>query len=216
MSFPGSRRLGHLHHRSQVFPRLGLRGRRGASGKSAAEPLGKLKSNPTHASPIQLASSLPNLMQELCSSQLARVCRLVWLPTLVFWLACPLFASLGEDVSSIRTDQAQLKTSIRVLSRQLYSVHEMTTASGSTIRQFVSPAGTVFAVTWSGFAPNLRQLLGSYFDQYFQAQATSRGRSFHMDDGDLVVDYGGHMRFVVGRAFLRGKVPSGVSADEIR
>ena len=155
-------------------------------------------------------------MPEPYTSHLARVCRLVWLTTLVSCLACPLFASLGEDVSSIRTDQAQLKTSIRVLSRQLYSVHEMTTASGSTIRQFVSPAGTVFAVTWSGFAPNLRQLLGSYFDRYLQRQTTSRGRSFHMDDGDLVVDYGGHMRFVVGRAFLRDKVPSGVSADEIR
>lgn len=158
-------------------------------------------------------------MQEFCSSKRVSVRDLVLLPALLSLVISPLFASLGEDVSSIQSDQTQLKASIRVLPSRLYSVHEMRTPTGTTIRQFVSPAGTVFAVTWRGFPPNLRQLLGSYFDEYVQgasAQTTSRGRSVHIDNGDLVVDYGGHMRFVVGRAFLRRKMPSGVGADEIR
>ena len=158
-------------------------------------------------------------MHDVCSSKLGGQSRLLLIPALVSLFISPLFASLGEDVSSIRSDQTQLKASIRILPRRLYSVHEMKTPTGTMIRQFVSPAGTVFAVTWRGFSPDLRQLLGSYFDQYLQgvsSETASRGRSVHIDDGDLVVDCGGHMRFVVGRAFLRRKMPSGVSADEIR
>jgi hypothetical protein len=94
----------------------------------------------------------------------------------------------------------------------------MQTQNGSTIRQYVSPAGTVFAVTWQGFAPDLRQLLGSHFDEYMTSasQAAHRGRGAHIETGDLVFDSGGHMRYVVGRAFLRSKLPSGVSSDELR
>ena len=77
------------------------------------------------------------------------------------------------------------------------------------MRQFISPAGMVFAVSWQGSAPDLQQLLGTYFDE-FESAATSdpsrRGRGMHVDDGDLVVDTGGHMRFVTGRAFLRSKL----------
>jgi len=157
-------------------------------------------------------------MREFRSSQLARICHLGLLAALIFLVTSPLFASLGEDVSSIRSDQAQLKASVRVVPGSHYSVHEMQTPSGTVIRQFVSPAGTVFAVTWRGFPANLEQLLGSYFGEYVQAasrQTASRGRSVHIDNGNLVVDSAGHMRSVVGRAFLRQKIPSGVSGDEI-
>jgi len=136
----------------------------------------------------------------------------------VLLLVSPALASLGDDVSSVQADQVHLKASTRVVARQLYSVHEMQTQNGSTIRQYVSPAGTVFAVTWQGFAPDLRQLLGSHFDEYMTSasQAAHRGRGAHIETGDLVFDSGGHMRYVVGRAFLRSKLPSGVSSDELR
>jgi hypothetical protein len=131
----------------------------------------------------------------------------------------PAFATLGEDASSVTADQAHLKASVRLLPHQFYSVQEMQTPSGTTVRQFVSPAGTVFAVSWQGSAPDLQQLLGTYFDE-FESAATSepsrRGRGMHLDNGDLVVDTGGHMRFVVGRAFLRSKLPAQVTSDDIR
>lgn len=131
----------------------------------------------------------------------------------------PAFAALGEDVSSVTADQAHLKASVHAFPHQFYSVQEMQTPSGTTVRQFVSPAGTVFAVSWQGSAPDLQQLLGTYFDE-FESAATSapsrRGRGMHLDTGDLVVDTGGHMRFVVGRAFLRSKLPAQVASDDIR
>jgi len=76
----------------------------------------------------------------------------------------------------------------------------------------------VFAVSWHGFPPDLRQLLGEHFDEYMAAasETARRGRSVHIETGDLVVDSGGHMRYSVGRAFLSSKLPSGVDRDEIR
>jgi len=131
--------------------------------------------------------------------------------------ASPGLAILGQDVSSIRDDQAHLNASERVVVSQLYSVHEMKTATGTTIREYVSTAGTVFAVSWHGFPPDLRQLLGEHFDEYMAAASgTRRGRGVHIETDDLVLESGGHMRYSVGRAFLNRKLPSGVSRDEIR
>lgn len=151
------------------------------------------------------------------TARVAKSCGLMC--ALAFGLLCSqAFATLGEDVSSVRADQARLNASVRVLPSQFYSVQQMQTASGTTIRQYVSPSGTVFAVSWQGFPPNLRQLLGPYFDDYIAAtaQTTHRGRVVHIQNDDLVVESGGHMRYVVGRAFLRSKLPSGVRANEIR
>src|SRR5512141_3145214 len=129
----------------------------------------------------------------------------------------PAFCSLGDDVASVTSDQAHLKSSIRVLVMNSYSIHEMRTPVGTTIRQFVSPSGTVFAVAWQGFSPDLQQLLGSHFEEYVAAsQPAARGRGVHIETGDLVVETGGHMRFVVGHAFLRSKLPQGVNADDLR
>lgn len=133
--------------------------------------------------------------------------------------AASAFAALGGDVSSVQADQARLHASERIIPAQKYTVHEMQTARGTLVRQFVSPEGIVFAVSWQGSAPDLEQLLGSYFDQYVQAvqaQPSRRARGVHIDTGDFVLESGGHMRFVTGRAFLRSKLPSGVSSDQIR
>jgi len=136
---------------------------------------------------------------------------------MLLW-AAPGFATLGQDVSSVRDDQAHLNASETVVTSQLYSVHEMKTPGGTTIREYVSPAGTVFAVSWHGFPPDLRQLLGEHFDEYMAAasETARRGRGVHIETDDLVVESGGHMRYSVGRAFLSSKLPSGVSRDEIR
>jgi hypothetical protein len=139
-------------------------------------------------------------------------------PVLMLLCSSPGFATLGEDASSVQADQTHLNASVRVVAAQLYSIHEMQTPAGTTIRQYVSPPGKVFAVSWQGFSPDLRQLLGAHFDEYMAAasQTAHRGRGVHIETGDLVFDSGGHMRYVVGRAFLRSKLPSGVSSDEIR
>ncbi|HUK46943.1 MAG TPA: DUF2844 domain-containing protein [Terriglobales bacterium] len=136
-------------------------------------------------------------------------------------LACSFaFGVLGQDVTSVRTDSARIKAAVAVLPGQSYSVHEMIAPTGTTIKEFVSPAGEVFAVSWQGpYTPDLRQLMGDYFDQYLRAAQTFRRIArhvVHIETGDLVFESGGHMRFIVGRAYLRSKLPDGVTADAIR
>ena len=145
-----------------------------------------------------------------------KLCLALLVPLL---LSVPAFSVLGEDVSSVASDQAHLKASARVLVTSSYSVHEMHTDVGTRVRQFVSPAGTVFAVTWQGFSPDLQQLLGQYFQEYVAAassQHARRGRGVYIDTGDLVVETGGHMRYAVGRAYLRSRLPQGVDQDALR
>src|SRR4051794_24934387 len=107
---------------------------------------------------------------------------LVTVAGMVLTVVCatlPAFAALGEDVSFIASDQAHFKASVRTVAHQFFSVEEMQTPAGTRVRQFVSPAGTVFAVSWQGSAPDLQKLLGAYFEE-FEASANSvpsrRGR----------------------------------------
>ena len=133
--------------------------------------------------------------------------------------ALPSQAALGEPEASVQFDRERLQASDRVIAHSSYSVHQMATPAGTTIRQFVSPSGNVFAVAWEGTSPDLHQLLGSRFDEYLaavQAMHSRRGRGVHIDTGDMVVDTGGHMGFVQGRAFLKSAMPQEVKADEIR
>lgn len=135
------------------------------------------------------------------------------------FFSVPAFCVLGEDVSSVASDQVHLKAAVRVLVKNSYSVHEMRTPAGTKVRQFASPAGAVFAVTWQGFSPDLQQLLGQYFQEYVAAansQGARRGHGVYIDTGDLVVETGGHMRYAVGRAYLRSRLPQGVDANALQ
>lgn len=130
------------------------------------------------------------------------------------------FATLGEDVGSVQADQVRIQAQSRIVAERSFSVHELRMASGTVVREFVSPSGMVFGVAWAGpFAPNLRQLLGVHFEEYTQGASlreSRRGSGLHIERGDMVFDSGGHMRFLVGRAYLRSRIPDGVTSDAVR
>src|ERR1700732_4520267 len=66
----------------------------------------------------------------------------------------PALAVLGGDVSSVQADQAQMKAVLRIQTAQSYTVHELHEQSGMVVKEFISPAGKVFAVSWGGpFVP---------------------------------------------------------------
>ena len=129
------------------------------------------------------------------------------------------FAALGQDVSSVQSDGVHMKAAVSVLPGRSYSVHELRAPSGTAVKEFVSPAGRVFGVSWQGPAtPDLRELLGEYFDRYMQAAQTTQRMSrrvVHIETEDLVFESSGHMRFKMGRAYLRSKLPDGVGTDDI-
>jgi len=108
---------------------------------------------------------------------------------------------------------------LRVTGGANYSVHELTTAEGTAIREFLSPAGTVFAVAWRGpFKPDLRRLLGAYFGLYATA-ARSAGATrtqLAIDQPALMVRAGGHMRAFSGVAWVPTLLPAGVVPGELQ
>lgn len=79
-------------------------------------------------------------------------------------------AALGQAQASVETDRRHLKASVQTTLRTGYAVHEMTLPMGTTVKEFSSRTGLVFGVAWAGpRLPDLRQLLGSYFDTWLFA-----------------------------------------------
>ena len=146
----------------------------------------------------------------------------VWLTNLALVslaLSDPAAATLGEDVNSVRADQAQTGGSLQITGAANFAVHEIQLPSGTVVKEFVSPAGMVFAVSWQGPSiPDLQQVLGRYFGQYTgaaKAQGAGPGARMTQQPG-LVVQSGGHMRAFFGRAYVPQMLPRGVLADDIR
>ena len=139
-------------------------------------------------------------------------------------LAFPLVmsASLGGDATSVQADQAKMQGTLRTTSADAYNVHEIQASTGVAVKEYVSPAGKVFAVTWKGpFHPDLRQVLGAYFDQYVEAvqaqRASQRGRGpVFIEQSGLVVQVSGHMRAFAGKAYLPQMMPAGVRAEDLQ
>jgi Protein of unknown function (DUF2844) len=141
---------------------------------------------------------------------------------LVLSLSLPAFAALGGDVASVHEDQAQMKGTLKTTQAEAYSVHEISASANTVVKEYVSPAGKVFAITWHGqFIPDMQQLLGTYYDQYAQAAKTQReSHSGHhpvnIQQPGLVFQNGGHMRSYVGRAYVPDMVPQGVNVNALQ
>jgi hypothetical protein len=128
-------------------------------------------------------------------------------------------ASLGGDVDSVQNDRARLKGAVRVTAVADYTVHEISTSYGTTLREFAGADGKVFALSWSGpVYPDLRQVLGDYYTQFAQAAASTRSTRRHLDiqQPGLVVQNSGRLRTFSGRAWVPGMLPQNFSVDDIR
>jgi hypothetical protein len=138
------------------------------------------------------------------------------------FLALPARAALGGNFPSIQADQVHMQGSRRAISAGTFTVHEIQAATGTVVREYVSADGTVFAVSWHGpWLPDMRQLLGDYFDQYAQAvqvQSNARmgRRPVMINQPGLVVHMGGHMRAWVGKAYVPDMLPHGVRVEDIQ
>src|SRR5260370_12009468 len=87
---------------------------------------------------------------------------------------CIAAAALGEPETSVQTDAAGLRGSIKVTPHANYRVHEIQLPSGTLVRAFAGSAGKGFAVAWNGPpVPHLRQTLGHYFANHVPAAQAS-------------------------------------------
>jgi hypothetical protein len=131
-------------------------------------------------------------------------------------------ASLGGDAASIQADQIHLQGHRTMKAAGSYTVHEIQGSAGTVVREYISADGKVFGVAWQGpWVPDMRQLLGSYFDQYARANQAQKGARIRrgpvlIDEPGLVVQIGGHPRAFAGRAYVPEMLPSGVRAENIQ
>ncbi len=134
----------------------------------------------------------------------------------------PARAALGGNLNSVEQDKIQMKATVQVRQSDAYAVHEIKAPHGTVVREYVSPAGTVFGVAWQGpFMPDLHQVLGSYLPQYSAAvqeeHAKRPGRHpLNINQPGLVIETSGHMRAYYGRVYVPELVPQSVNAGEIR
>jgi hypothetical protein len=141
-------------------------------------------------------------------------------------------ATLGEPAQSVAADQQAFGGRLQILgppqfeeeqSRQpslpeSYKVEQISTEAGVTVNEYISANGTVFAVSWRGpRPPDLSQLLGSYFTEFEAAAAAPHPqRHLVLKTPELVVETGGHMRDLRGRAYIPSLLPPNLSTEEIR
>ena len=132
----------------------------------------------------------------------------------------PAWAALGGTHATIEADAASMRALRHdTAAHASYQVHELTLASGTVVREFIAPSGSVFAVAWQGpFKPDLSQVLGAYFPRAVAAGQERRvdHRRLTVHARDLVIESGGRMRAFAGRAYLPASMPANVTLGEIR
>lgn len=131
------------------------------------------------------------------------------------------WAELGGNAASVQTDQVQMKAGAihSATTGAKFSMQQYQTSNGCTIKEFMTPSGTVFAVRWEGpLMPNLRQLLGQYFSDYVNAAKNHHGSHSHfsIQQSDLVMQSMGYMRAFSGIAYIPSLMPAGVTAAQLQ
>lgn len=131
----------------------------------------------------------------------------------------PAWATLGEYEGSVSLDQQLLRGEIHEEVHAGDKVQVMISSEGAVIREYVSPQGKVFAISWHAHTlPDLQQLLGSYFPRVRQAAETRVRHSgpLVIETQDFVYFSGGRMMDFHGRALVPSLLPSNVTAEVVR
>lgn len=145
--------------------------------------------------------------------------------------AAPAMAALGQAPSMPLVSAAPSTSSpapgAKLLSATpagrsgLYTIHTSELDSGTSVREYATPAGVVFAVSWRGpVLPDLNALLGEYY-KTFRAQAQQaraagrRGSPVALEADALVVRSNGRMRNFFGSAYAPGLIPADVNIKDV-
>lgn len=160
-------------------------------------------------------------MQQFFRNDLIRV---VWLGLALLASAREAQATLGQAFgtsTSTATPAASRLAATPTAQSTRYLLHETLLQNGTNVREYATPAGVVFAVTWRGpVLPDLSALLGDYF-LAFKAETDlarllgRRGSPVHMAGADLVVSSSGRMRNFFGYAYAPALIPTGVNIKDV-
>jgi Protein of unknown function (DUF2844) len=132
--------------------------------------------------------------------------------------SAPALAALGGDAASVEADRVSLKGALHVTASAGYALHEIQTAAGLTVHEYLSSQGKVFAVSWHGTGlPDLRQMLGSYYSQLEQATSVPHRDHHHLvvETPELMLQARGHTHAYSGRAWAPALLPQNFSVSQI-
>lgn len=130
-------------------------------------------------------------------------------------------STLPAASTSTPTSGARMSATSSTVRSSLYTVHEVQLENGTSVREYATPAGLVFAVAWHGpVLPDLSALLGDYFDIFKSEtdqvrQMGRRGSSVNIQRDGLVVRSNGRMRNFFGSAYAPDLIPVGVSIKDV-
>ena len=127
----------------------------------------------------------------------------------------------GAGAASAAVPAAKMQAVTPVAPSSLYTLHEVQLENGTSVREYATPAGIVFAVSWQGpVLPDLRALLGNYFNTFKleteRVRITGRrGGPVSIDHADLVVQSSGRMRNFFGHAYAPTLIPAGLNIKDV-
>jgi hypothetical protein len=135
-------------------------------------------------------------------------------------------ATLGKAPSRLEAASSSTPGAKKLAAAQspqaaLYTMHVTQLENGTTLQEYVTPAGLVFAVAWRGpVLPDLNALLGDYFSTFRleaeQARTSGQHRSsMTMARAGLVLSSNGRMRNFFGHAYAPDLIPSGVNIKDV-
>lgn len=150
--------------------------------------------------------------------------RLFFTFVLIICLSDASIAALGQAANAGKPSRTLGYAPIaRIASIQtsLYKINETVLETGTTVREFASANGVVFAVAWRGpVLPDLNELFGNYFKSFRveseRIRASGRRAStLNVDFEGLLVQSSGRMRDFFGYAFVPTLVPQGVVINDL-
>jgi len=130
-------------------------------------------------------------------------------------------SKLAAASSSTATPGARLLAATPAVRSSLYTLHEVRLETGTSVREYATPAGRVFAVSWHGpVLPDLSALLGDYFNTFkFETEQARRigrrGAPVNIGRDDLVLRSNGRMRNFIGYAYAPALIPTGVNIKDV-
>lgn len=127
----------------------------------------------------------------------------------------------GAVAASTAVPAPRMQAVTPVAGSSLYVQHAVQLETGTLVREYATPTGIVFAVSWQGpVLPDLGALLGHYFSTFELATerarlAGRRGGPVSIKQADLVMQSGGRMRDFFGHAYAPDLIPAGVDIKDV-
>jgi len=127
-------------------------------------------------------------------------------------------AELGGMIAAPDTTPSGVQ---RLSAARAFEVRSSVDAGGTTINEYSTSNGRIFAYAWQGpTMPDLSRLLGPYAQRYRdnatqQLNALGNLHASRVEQSDVVVESGGLMRSYSGRAWLPATLPPGFSPNDL-